>query len=175
MEPNTNKPAAQAFFINPKPIEWPVYVRLPVDGGSFAHFMFTGHFARLSHDESRALEAANALDALPPLADDATVEAREAADEARRAAILADNLRKMPHYLVGWSGVRSGPGMADEVPFSVEALCEQLRGPNGTVLAIGVWHATREIEAGVRLGNFDPSPAPGPGDGSAPEAPSATL
>lgn len=133
-----------AFYIETKPLEWPVVVEMPVNGGEFAEFRFTGKFARLSEAEITALGAEDCASKLPD----------GAGWEAKNAAVLHDNARKLPKILIGWSGVKAGPDSdSPEVPFSTDTLVDQILGVNGAALSRGIWRAVNEQRLGMRLGN----------------------
>lgn len=150
-------PAAPAFCIETAPLKWPVIVEVPVDGGKFEKFQFTGVFARLTEAEMDELTG----DAKKPAAETGA-EALEAAkgDEKRLAEVLQENARKMPQFMIGWEGVKTHPGGSD-VPFTAETLAAQIIGPLGLALSRGINRAVSEIRHGVRLGNFEPLPAAG--------------
>ena len=139
-----NNQPIPGFYIETEPLEWPVTVRVPVNGGDFAEYQFTGIFARLSESEFDALANADV----------------DADDPSRSmSAVLEDNARKFAQMLLGWKGVNYRDGSA--VPFSSTSLAAQVTGPNGAALSRGIWQALREIRYGERLGNSAPQPEPG--------------
>lgn len=166
----TSNQEPAAFYLETAPLEWPVTVTMPVNGGTFAQFRFTGKFARLSGEQldeltgiktwKKNLEAASK----PPAPDEVDAEMRARQTVARLeeldAEIRAHQLTIIPDILVGWDGVLTAPG-GQEVAFSSAVLTASLNGATGPALAAGIFAAVAEIRNGYRLGNSAPLPAPG--------------
>lgn len=139
------------------PVQWPVTVRLPADGGEFAAFRFTGVFKRLSEEAFEAIMATR-QEKLPEIGTAEQVEL--AADELStavlsagksRAEILEGNAALFPQFMVGWIGVVDASGK--EVPFTQEILHKQITGVNGMHLSVAIWTAIHEIRNGALRGN----------------------
>lgn len=133
-----------SFVIDDDPrVEWPVTVLLPVDGGEFAPFRFTGRFKVLAEsDWTQLMDESSVAD--PELALPETLEL---------------NAKKFAEVLVGWKDVTRPDGSA--VPFTAGALRTQIVGPRGVALSAALWLALSEIRYGARLGNFAPPPVAG--------------
>lgn len=134
---------APLYVIDDDPqVDWPVQVRLPVDGGDFAVFEFTVRLRVLSEAGYTSL-----------LATPAAVEG-QAIDDEPMPATLARNAERFAQVVTGWEGVTRADGSA--VPFTPEALRAQVTGPRGVWLSIGIYQAINEVRYGARLGNFAP-------------------
>jgi len=127
-------------------VKWPVIVNIPVDGGEFAPFQFTGIFKRKSESEYESILQSTLAEIGP--ADEAAAELLAG---KRRSEILADNADLFLQLLVGWEDVRNAAG--GPVEFSAQVLLDQITGVNGGYLSIGLWAAIHEIRNGARLGN----------------------
>lgn len=134
------------FVIDRAPtIKWPVIVRIPVDGGEFASYQFSGVFKHFSEDEYDAIMRTNQIavkdkdDGIKPI------------PGQTRADVLRENAELIPKVLVGWDGIRDASGAA--VEFTIDELRKQIVGVNGSYLSSGLWIALAEIRNGARLGN----------------------
>lgn len=129
------------FVIDDDPIvDWPVIVRLPEAGGAFGEYRFTVQMRVLPAAEYEALfeQASNAS------------EHAGARTEAL-SAILRANVPVFQRLITGWKEVCDRAG--HPVPFSPEKLAEQVTGPRGAALSVGIWRAVNEVRHGARLGN----------------------
>lgn len=142
------------FVIDPKPVPWPVDVRVAVAGGGFETRRFTALMRVLSEEEHNRLAPAEQIK---------NVDAAEAAEQLPPArtneAILAENARLFPDYVAGWEGIKDAAG--NPVAFSVEALQALVKGPYGMAASAGLWVAVAEVRNGVRLGNCAAPPVTG--------------
>ena len=143
------------FVIDPNPtVDWPVIVKLPADGGTFAEFQFTAKIRVLSAKDYDALSPAKAEPvAVGDVADMVPAPVKTMGE------LLADNAAQFAQLVVGWDGVVDTSGAP--VPFTQEALAAQVTGPHGVELSAGLWLAIAEIRSGARLGNSAPLPAAG--------------
>lgn len=128
-------------------VDWPVQVRLPVDGGDYAVFRFTVRLRVLSESGYTQL-----------LAEPLTADGKPITDEPM-AVTLARNAERFAQVVTGWEGVARTDGSA--VPFTLEALRTQVTGPRGVWLSVGLYQAINEVRYGARLGNFAPPSAAG--------------
>lgn len=123
------------FVIDNDPIvSWPVIVSLPAAGGTFEQYQFTALMRVLSPSEYESL-----LD-----------DARDTGEGATRlSAIVTRNAPVFQRLITGWEGVSDREGNA--VVYSPEKLVEQITGPRGPALSVGLWRAINEIRYGKRL------------------------
>lgn len=135
---------APLFVIDDDPqVDWPVHVRLPVDGGKFAVFEFTVRMRVLSEEGYLAL-----------LADPAVAGGETEAAPRPIAEQLALNAERFGKVIIGWQGPARLDGTP--VPFSADELHRQVTGPRGVWLSMGLYQAINEVRYGARLGNFAP-------------------
>lgn len=145
------------FVVDHNPsVMWPVYLRLPADGGSFAVHRFQVRLNVLP--EARYAE----------LLDGNSSEAAQRDNDKPTHEVLADNALRFPEFVCGFGDdLRDSQG--DPIAFSVEKLQELVVGPYGGPLSVGLWRAITEVRYGARLGNFEPPPAAGAQAGAAAE------
>ena len=123
------------FVIDNDPIvPWPVTVKLPAAGGTFADYQFTALMRVLSPAEYEKLFA------------DATGAEGNA---PKLSEIVKLNAPIFKRLITGWEGVNDREGNA--VAYSPEKLAEQVTGPRGPALSAGLWRAISEVRYGRRL------------------------
>lgn len=136
-----NKPQ---FIIDDDPIvEWPVIINLPSTGGTFNKHQFSVLMRVLSPAEYEKLFAAAP----------ATVKNDESltAETPKLSEIVQLNAPIFQRLITDWNGVNDREG--NPVAYTPEKLAEQITGPRGPALSVGLWHAINEIRYGARLGN----------------------
>lgn len=135
---------APAFVVDDDPqVDWPVRVQLPVDGGKYEIFEFSARFRVFSEDGWKELLADSSPEPLPlPMSEQ-----------------LKINADRFARVVVDWSGPKDKAGNA--VPFSVMRLVQEVTGPRGVWLSIGLYTAISEVRYGARLGNSAPPSAAG--------------
>lgn len=130
---NTSKPL---FVIDNDPIvPWPVIVKLPAAGGTFAEYQFTVLMRVLSPAEYEKLFA--------------DAPKTDGAASKTLAEVVQLNAPIFQRLITGWEGVCDRDGNA--VAYTPEKLAEQVTGPRGPVLSVGLWRAINEIRYGLRL------------------------
>lgn len=145
------------FILQKDPtVRWPVTVAMPADGGAIAEFRFEAAIRVLSEADYERI--------LPPQAEG---EGAQEAEIKRRTMVdvLAQNARILPQFVADWFGPADPTGAA--VP--VAALPEQLTGPYGKFLAVGLYRAVFQVRNGIPAedipgaseGNSAPLPAAG--------------
>ena len=138
------------FVIDPKPVvDWPVIVKLPADGGTFAEYQFTAKIRVLSPAEYTALASAIKSSTAEPIEGADKVSATPGMQD-----LLKENVRQFATLVVGWDGPVDSFG--NPVPFTPALLEEQVTGPRGVELSAGLWTAISEIRRGERLKNSAP-------------------
>lgn len=120
------------FVVEEDPVvEWPVTVSLPADGGRFADYRFTARLRVLAPQEYEdLLRDADSKD--KPLPE-----------------VLKGNTLVFNRMITGWSGVTAPDG--SPVAFTLGRLAQEINGPRGPALSIGLWRAINEVRYGRRL------------------------
>jgi hypothetical protein len=136
-----NKPDNKPLFVidNDPIVDWPVIVKLPVSGGTFEEHHFDVSMRVLSPDEYEQLFK------------DAPGNIKDGQDVPAMSAVIKLNAPIFQRLITGWNKVSDKDGNA--VAYSPERLAEQISGPRGPALSLGIWRAISEVRYGARLGN----------------------
>ncbi|TXT23898.1 MAG: hypothetical protein FD134_1867 [Gallionellaceae bacterium] len=120
------------FVIDDAPeVEWPITVSLPADGGRFADYRFTARMRVLAPQEYEDL-----------LRD-------TGGEEQPLAEVLKHNTQVFNRVITGWSGVQDSAG--SPIAFTNGRLAQEINGPRGPALSVGLWRAINEVRYGRRL------------------------
>lgn len=132
-----NKPL---FVIDSDPVvDWPVIVKLPAAGGTFAEYQFEVSVRVLSPAEYEQLFK------------DAPGNLKDGDEVPAMSAVVKLNEPIFQRLITGWNKVNDKDG--NPVAYSPEKLAEQITGPRGPALSLGIWRAISEVRYGARLGN----------------------
>lgn len=128
-----NQNQAPEFVIDDNPVvDWPVTVSLPAHGGKYVDFRFTASLRVLSPQEY----------------DDLIRGANDGKDRPL-PEVLQHNVQAFNRLVAGWDGVKDIAG--NPVAFSQGRLAQEVTGPRGPALSVGLWRAINEVRFGVRL------------------------